>query len=97
MDQRRNKSYNSFTSSTLENSKETAIKLTNKYADSLNSLKEENRQLKIKIEDLETNLKINKSIIQTFFSNLPAKEKEESLLLNIKQENSNLYQQIKPL
>ena len=53
MDQRRNKSYNSFTSSTLENSKETAIKLTNKYTDSLNSLKEENRQLKIKMEDLE--------------------------------------------
>ena len=83
----KNKTSNSFIS--LESSKKTAMKLINKYADSFNTIKEENKQLKKKIEDLETNLKINKSIIQTFFSNLPAKEKEESLLLNIKQENSN--------
>ena len=83
----KNKTSNSFIS--LESSKKTAMKLINKYADSFNTIKEENKQLKKKIEDLETNLKINKSIIQTFFSNISAKEKEESLLLNIKQENSN--------
>ena len=91
----KNKTSNSFIS--LESSKKTAMKLINKYADSFNTIKEENKQLKKKIEDLETNLKINKSIIQTFFSNISAKEKEESLLSNIKQENSNLYHQIKSL
>ena len=58
----------SYLKNTPDVGKKTALKLLNKYADSFNSIKEENKQLKIQIEDLNSNLKINKSIIEGFFS-----------------------------
>ena len=83
----------SYLKNTSDVGKKTALKLLNKYADSFNSIKEENKQLKIQIEDLNSNLQINKSIIESFFSNLNSKEKESSIISKIKQENSNLYKQ----
>ena len=83
----------SYLKNTSDVGKKTALKLLNKYADSFNSIKEENKQLKIQIEDLNSNLQINKSIIESFFSNLNSKEKESSIITKIKQENANLYRQ----
>ena len=73
--------------------KKTALKLINKYAESFNNIKEENRQLKIQIEDLNSNLKINKTIIEGFFTKLNSKERESSIITQIRQENLNLYNQ----
>ena len=73
--------------------KKTALKLLNKYADNFYSLKEENTQLKMQLADLNSNLKINKSIIDNFFSKLNLKDKESSIFSKIQQENYNLYNQ----
>ena len=83
----------SYLKNTSDVGKKTALKLINKYADSFNHIKEENKQLKLQIEDLNSNLKINKSIIEGFFSKLSSKEKESSIISHIKQENFNLYNQ----
>ena len=64
----KNKQSSSFLTTTPEKGKKTALKLLNKYADSFNSIKEENIFLKKQIEDLNLNLKMNKSIIDSFFS-----------------------------
>lgn len=89
----KNKLSSSFLTTTPEKGKETALKLLNKYAESFNSVKEENIFLKKQIEDLNLNLKINKSIIDNFFSDNNITEKEKSLIQNIKQENKQLYEQ----
>ena len=83
----------SYIKNTPDVGKKTALKLLNKYADNFYSLKEENIQLKLQIQDLNSNLKINKSIIDNFFSKLNPKEKESSIISKIKQENYNLYTQ----
>ena len=89
----KNKLSSSFLTTTPEKGKKTALKLLNKYADSFNSLKEENIFLKKQLEDLNLNLKINKSIIDNFFSEKNIPERENSLINSIKQENKNLYEQ----
>ena len=89
----KNKLSSSFLTTTPEKGKKTALKLLNKYAESFNSLKEENMILKKQIEDLNLNLKINKSIIENFFSDKNISEKENLLIKNIKQENKHLYEQ----
>ena len=71
-------SSNSFLTTTPEKGKETALKLLNKYAESFNSLKEENASLKQQIKDLNLNIKINKTIIENFFSDKKLGEKAES-------------------
>ena len=83
----------SYLKNTPDVGKKTALKIINKYAESFNNIKEENKQLKIQIEDLNSNLKINKSLIEGFFSKLNSKEKESSIITKIKQENLNLYHQ----
>ena len=83
----------SYLKNTPDVGKKTALKLINKYAESFNNIKEENKQLKMQIEDLNSNLKINKSIIEGFFSKLNSKEKESSIISQIKKENLNLYSQ----
>ena len=83
----------SYLKNTSDVGKKTALKLLNKYADSFNTIKEENKQLKIQIQDLNSNLKINKSIIESFFSKLNSKERESSIISKIQEENSNLYKQ----
>ena len=83
----------SFLTTTPEKGKKTALKLLNKYADSFNSIKEENIFLKKQIEDLNLNLKINKSIIDNFFNDNNISQKEISLINSLKQENKYLYEQ----
>ena len=83
----------SYIKNTPDVGKKTALKLLNKYADNFYSLKEENTQLKIQLADLNSNLKINKSIIDNFFSKLNPKDKESSIISKIQQENYNLYTQ----
>ena len=83
----------SYIKNTPDVGKKTALKLLNKYADNFYSLKEENAQLKLQIEDLNSNLRINKSIIDNFFSKLNPKEKESTIISKIQQENFNLYNQ----
>ena len=83
----------SYIKNTPDVGKKTALKLLNKYADNFYSLKEENAQLKIQIADLNSNLRINKSIIDNFFSKLNPKEKESTIISKIQQENYNLYTQ----
>ena len=83
----------SYIKNTPDVGKKTALKLLNKYADNFYSLKEENAQLKLQIEDLNSNLKINKSIIDNFFSKLNPKEKESTIISKIQKENFNLYNQ----
>ena len=89
----KNKTSSSFLTTTPEKGKETALKLLNKYAESFNSLKEENATLKQQIKDLNLNIKINKSIIDNFFSDKKLGEKAEALIKNIKKENQNLLEQ----
>ena len=57
----------SFLSTNFKNEKKTALKLINKYADSYNAIIQENKFLKSEIRDLNSNLKINKQIIEEFF------------------------------
>ena len=83
----------SYIKNTPDVGKKTALKLLNKYADNFYSLKEENTQLKMQLADLNSNLKINKSIIDNFFSKLNPKDKESSIISKIQQENYNLYTQ----
>ena len=83
----------SYIKNTPDVGKKTALKLLNKYADNFYSLKEENTQLKMQLADLNSNLKINKSIIDNFFSKLNLKDKESSIFSKIQQENYNLYNQ----
>ena len=83
----------SYIKNTPDVGKKTALKLLNKYADNFYSLKEENTQLKLQIQDLNSNLKINKSIIDNFFSKLNPKEKESTIISKIQLENYNLYTQ----
>lgn len=89
----KNKLSSSFLTTTPEKGKKTALKLLNKYAESFNTIKDENIILKKKIDDLNLNLKINKSIIDNFFSDKNITDKENSLINNIKQENKYLYEQ----
>ena len=81
----------SFLTTNSKNEKKTALKLINKYADSYNSIVLENKTLKLENNDLRSNLKINKEIIDGFFSQKTFKEKVESFINSYKQENKNLY------
>ena len=83
----------SFLSTNAQAEKKTALKLLNKYADSYNAIIQENNFLKSEIMDLKANIKINKEIIQGFFSDKNFKEKINTYLKQYKQENENLYNQ----
>ncbi len=89
----KNKLSSSFLTTTPEKGKKTALKLLNKYAESFNTIKDENIFLKKQIEDLNLNLKINKSIIENFFSDKKNSDKENNIIYNIKLENKQLYEQ----
>ena len=69
------------------------MKLLNKYADSYNSIIQENIFLKSEINDLKDNLKINKEIIKGFFSNNKNNNKIDNFINQYKQENDKLYEQ----
>jgi hypothetical protein len=85
--------------------KKTALKLINKYADSYNLIIKENAFLKDEIKDLHENIRINKEIIESFFSKhntfndrnifIIKKLKEESSKLLLK--NEGLHSQLQSL
>ena len=89
----KNRQSSSFLTTSPEKGKITALKLLNKYADSFNSLKDENSSLKQQINDLNLNLKINKSIIENFFSNVKLEKKTDFFIKNIQEENKILSEQ----
>ena len=82
-------------------SKNIAIKLVNKYADSYKMLTYENKSLKDEINDLRLNINLNKEIISTFYNtnnknnnNNNNSNKDEKLFFlfnKLKEENKNLY------
>ena len=82
----------SFTTTT-KSDKKTALKLINKYADSYNIIIQENKALKTEIKDLRTNIKINKEIIEGFFSQSKQKEKNALFITKYKEEADKLYYQ----
>ena len=83
----------SFLSTNFKSEKKTALKLINKYADSYNAIIQENKFLKSEIRDLNSNLKINKQIIEGFFAKNSPKEKTNNFINNYKIENAKLYEQ----
>ncbi len=83
----------SFLSTNFKNEKKTALKLINKYADSYNAIIQENKFLKSEIRDLNSNLKINKEIIEGFFTKNNIKEKTNTFIHHYKTENAKLYEQ----
>ena len=83
----------SFLSTNPGEEKKTALKLLNKYADSYNSIIQENIFLKSEINDLKDNLKINKEIIKGFFSNNKNNNKIDNFINQYKLENDKLYEQ----
>ncbi len=83
----------SFLSTNPGEEKKTALKLLNKYADSYNSIIQENIFLKSEIKDLRDNLKLNKEIIKGFFSNNKNNNKIDNFINQYKQENDKLYEQ----
>ncbi len=83
----------SFLSTNPGEEKKTALKLLNKYADSYNSIIQENIFLKSEIKDLRDNLKLNKEIIKGFFSNNKNNNKIDNFINQYKLENDKLYEQ----
>ena len=83
----------SFLSTNARVKKKTALKVLNKYADSYHAIIQENNFLKTEILDLKANIKINKEIIQGFFSDKKFKEKIDLYNFQYKKENENLYNQ----
>ena len=90
-------------------SKNIALKLVNKYADSYKMLTYENKSLKDEINDLRLNINLNKEIISTFYNsnnktynndnnnnnNNNNKDEKFIFLFNkLKEENKNLYKTV---
>lgn len=69
------------------NTKQTAIKLLNKYAEEYLILESKLSHLQKENEYLKSNLQINKSIIQGFFQKSPIDEKINIYIAKIKEEN----------
>jgi hypothetical protein len=77
--------------------KRSALKLINKYAESYNNLEAENKQLKTEINDLKLNLKINKQIIESFYSGQNSTEVNKLFQTKLKEQNDQYLQQIDKL
>jgi hypothetical protein len=77
--------------------KKSALKLINKYAESYSILEEENKQLKNEINDLKLNLKINKEIIESFFSGKKGTNITSILQKKMKQEYQTNLEYIETL
>ena len=69
-----------------EESKKTAIKLVNQYADSYKIVEKENKLLSQEIQDLKMSLQISKTMITDLLSNLKLNLKEKSIIDGLKQE-----------
>lgn len=93
-----------------EDDKKTALKLINqyfiykisklfyyRYADSYKRVEEENRILKNELINYKTNLKINKDIIEGFFSNLNNNDKSLLIVKKIREESEITYKKYEQL
>lgn len=67
-----------------------AIKLANQYAESYKVLEIENKTLKKELEDLQTNLSINKSMIVDMINPTKLNSKEKIMIEGLKAEFTNL-------
>lgn len=67
-----------------------AIKLANQYAESYKVLELENKTLRKELEDLQTNLSINKSMIVDMINPTKLSSKDKIMIDGLKAENSNL-------
>ena len=77
--------------------KKVALKLINQYADQYNRISEENKCIRMQLKDLQSNIAINKQIIETFFSSIPIEQKVNKLLLQYKEENKVLLSSLSNL
>ena len=77
--------------------KKVALKLINQYADQYNRISEENKCIRMQLKDLQSNIAINKQIIETFFSSIPTEQKVNKLLLQYKEENKVLLSSLSNL
>lgn len=68
------------------NAKNTAIKIANQYAESYQIIEKENTLLKQEINDLKTNLQINKDMIKDLLSSLKPAQKEKAVIDGLKKE-----------
>ena len=77
--------------------KKVALKLINKYADQYNRIEEEKKSLELENNDLKSNIKVNKEIINTFFSKISLEEKFKNFIKNFTDENNILNNRITQL
>ena len=77
--------------------KKVALKLINQYAEQYNRIAEENKCIRMQLKDLQSNITINKQIIETFFSSIPLEQKVNKLLFQYKEENSVLLKSLENL
>lgn len=76
---------------------QTALKLLNQYADEYQTLETKNKALMKEVNDLKSNLQINKEIIELFCSKISSSQKSSLLIDKFRDENNQLYQQCQTL
>ena len=69
-----------------KNEKKTALKLLDKYADEYNDLQKRTKELLKENQDLKSNLRINKDIIDSFFKSISLDSKMKSIINGLKNE-----------
>ena len=72
----------------------TALKLLNQYAEGYHALKFENKMLISEMNDLRTNLKINKNIISSFLAKISLPQQTQTLISNLQNEINTLTSSI---
>jgi hypothetical protein len=60
-------------------------------------LEEENKSLRSELKDTKANLKINKEIIEGFFSSMNKKDQYSMYIMKLKEENSKVSKQIEKI
>ena len=78
-----------------KNEKQTALRLLGKYADEYHVLQRKTQELIQENNDLKSNLKINKEIIDSFFQNINLDIKMKNIFQGLKKENHSLSSSLK--
>ena len=78
-----------------KNEKQTALRLLGKYADEYHVLQRKAQELIQENNDLKSNLKINKEIIDSFFQNINLDIKMKNIFQGLKKENHSLSSSLK--
>lgn len=76
---------------------QTALKLLNQYADEYQTLEMKTKALLKEVNDLKSNLQINKEIIELFCSKISSSQKNHLIFDKFRNENKQLYQQCQVL